>query len=223
MMVTRTMVLIFGASGMVGGGVLAACLAAPAVPAVTALARRPPSVELRREPQKLRVVLHENFLDYSSAADAFAGIDLCLFCLGISASQVKNEAEYRRITLEYPLAAARMLKAQSPNAAFHYVSGAGADLKSRFMWARVKAEAEQQLIAEIGALCLRPGAIGGKPSDRTAPWIRALLPLTALFSPIRSLYVKSEDVGKAMLVAHRESLRSRIIDNRQIRDLADRY
>lgn len=209
-------VLIFGATGMVGSGVLRACLNAATVESVTAILRRAPATTH----PKLRVVASSDFLNLPT--EAFQGIDLCLFCLGISASQVSGEPEYRRITYEYPMEAARLLREQSPAAAFHYISGEGAALDSRYMWARVKAEAERDLIANYGALCLRPAAVGGKPGERTAIWIRAIAPVMRLFRGVRSLYVDSEDIGKAMLTAYREILGGRILRNAEIRDLADR-
>jgi uncharacterized protein YbjT (DUF2867 family) len=211
-------ILIFGATGSAGGSVLRACLASPAVGEVRAVVRRPLSLTH----EKLRELVHEDYLDYTRVEDAFAGVDACLFCLGISATQVPGEAEYRRITRDFALAAARALRARSPGAVFHYLSGQGAGVGSRFMWARVKAEAERDLIAEIDAVCWRPAAIDGQPS-RSEPWLfKALRPLFRLLRPFRGLYVQGEDLGRAMLQATAEGLRGRILENREIRDLADR-
>src|SRR6185436_17796068 len=136
-------ILLFGASGTAGGGVLQACLHAPEVEEVRAVVRR----SLDKIHGKLRGVVHGDYLDYSAVAEAFAGVDAGLFCLGTSATQVSGEAEYRRITYDFAVAAARTLRERSPEAVFHYVSGSGASLDSRMMWARVKAEAERDLIA----------------------------------------------------------------------------
>ncbi|HET7055891.1 MAG TPA: NAD(P)H-binding protein, partial [Thermomicrobiales bacterium] len=95
-------ILIFGATGSAGGSVLRACLASPAVEEVRALARRP----LAMADPKLRAIVHDDYLDYSRVESAFAGVDACLFCLGISITQVSGEAEYRRITHDFALAAA---------------------------------------------------------------------------------------------------------------------
>jgi hypothetical protein len=138
-------------------------------------------------------------------------------------SQVSGEAEYRRITYDFPIAAAQMLKRHSPDAVFHYLSGAGAGLESRMMWARVKAEAELELMTSFGAVCWRPGSIDGATSDN-APWLyQTMRPLTRLFSPFRRFYVHGEDIGRAMVLATKEGMRARIIGNREIRDMADRY
>src|SRR5262245_6592747 len=87
-------VLLFGATGSAGGSVLRACLASPVVAEVRAIVRRP----LPQGDAKLRVHVHRDFLDYAGAEAAFAGVDACLFCLGISVTQVSGEEEYRRIT-----------------------------------------------------------------------------------------------------------------------------
>src|SRR5436190_7045785 len=103
-------ILLFGATGLAGGGVLRACLDAPDVSEVRAVVRRATGV---RDP-KLREIIHDNYLDYSAIADAFAGVDACFFCLGVSVSQVPLEADYRRIHQQFPTAAATLLRAQSP-------------------------------------------------------------------------------------------------------------
>jgi uncharacterized protein YbjT (DUF2867 family) len=209
-------VLLFGATGAAGGSVLNACLAAPAVDDVRAVTRR----ALARSDPKLTVVRHDNFLDCAPIAHAFTGIDACLFCLGISASQVSSEAEYRRITHDFATAAAETMSEESPRAAFHFISGAGTRIDSRFMWARVKAETERELMAEVGAVCWRPGFIDGETSSsgpRIYQWLR---PLGRVLAPFPGLYVKGEDIGRAMLQATHEGLRRRNIENAEIRAIA---
>lgn len=211
-------ILLFGATGTAGSGVLQACLHAPEVDEVRVVARRP----LEKLHGKLKVVVHGDYLDYSAVAESFAGIDACLFCLGKSATQVSGEAEYRRITIDFALAAARTLRERSPGAAFHYLSGSGASLDSRMMWARVKAEAERELIAGFGAVCWRPAAIDGEVSRSAPGAYRYLRPLYILLRPFRGMYVKSEDIGRAMLQAVADRIRGRELENAEIRDLADR-
>lgn len=210
--------LIFGASGSAGGSVLRACLEAPEVEDVCAVVRRP----LDAAHAKLRTVIHHDFADYSTIPDVFVGVDAVLYCLGISVRQVSGEAEYRRITYDYALAAARTLRAQNGNAAFHFISGSGTHLDSRFMWARVKAETERDVMAVARAVCWRPAAIDGVPSRSEPLLYKSLRPLYGLFAPFRGLYVKGEDIGRAMLFATRERWRNRVVENREIRDIADR-
>jgi uncharacterized protein YbjT (DUF2867 family) len=211
-------VLVFGATGAAGGSVLRACLAAPAIDEVRAVVRRPLAIS----DAKLRVSSHEDFLDYTPLADVFAEIDACLFCLGISVTQASGEAQYRTITHDFALAAARITRTQSPQAAFHFISGRSTGLDSRFMWARVKAETERDLMAEVGAVCWRPAFIDGETSSsgpRLYQWIR---PLGRLLAPFSSIYVTGQDIGRAMLQATAEGLRSRIIENAEIRAIAGR-
>lgn len=211
-------VLLFGATGTAGGSVLQICLDSPAVEEVRAVVRRP----LEKTHPKLRVFVHGDYLDYSAVTAAFTGVDACFFCLGISVSQVSGEEEYRKITQAFPLAAARTLQAHSPAAVFHYLSGQGASLTSRMMWARVKAEAERDLQALIDATCWRPGFIDGADS-RNAPRIyQVTRPLFRLLRPFRSLYVSGEDIGRAMIRETIDGVRGRVIENTEIRRLAER-
>lgn len=211
-------ILLFGATGSAGGSVLKVCLTAAGVEEVRAITRRP----LRPSGGRLRVFLHEDFLDYAAVAEAFSGVDACLFCLGISVTQVSGEPEYRRITHGFALAAAESLRARSPGAAFHYLSGQGAGAGSRMMWARVKGEAERDLIEKFAAVCWRPGAIDGEPSDNANRLYRIVRPLFRLLKPFRSLYVSGEDLGYAMLQASADHARGRIIENAEIRAIAER-
>lgn len=210
-------ILLFGATGSVGNSVLDACLAASIVDEVRAITRRP----LMNTSSKLRTYVHKDFLDYSTAQEAFRSIDACLFCLGTSFTQVSKE-DYRKISYSMPLAAAQMLKAQSPAAAFHYISGRGTDAKSRMMWSRVKAQAEQDLIALIDADCWRPAFIDAKPSPSMPKYYAVFFPLGRLAKPFPTLYVHGHDLARAMLQATRENLRRRIFENPEIRQIASR-
>lgn len=203
---------------MAGAAVLKVCLQAPIVDEVRAVTRRP----LTQTHAKLRTVIHNNFLDYSAVQDAFRGLDACLFCLGISVMQVSKE-EYRTLTHGYTLAAAQMFKAQSAGAAFHYISGRGTDAKSRMFWAQVKAQTEAELMELVEACCWRPAFIDAEPSRNTPKLYAVLLPLGALLKPLTSMYVRGDDLGKAMLQATAEQMRRRIIENSQIREIAKQY
>lgn len=209
-------ILLFGATGGAGGAVLRTILASPFISEVRAVVRRP----LQIENQKLRVFVHSDFLDYTSVASAFQDVDSCLYCLGISVTQVSGEKEYRTITHDFALQAARMLKECSPDASFHFISGQGTRLDSRMMWARVKAETERDLVQLCNATCWRPAFIDGATSERVPRIYRVLKPLFRLLSPFRSLYVSGDDLGNAMLKAARSSRKGGMIENREIRELA---
>lgn len=212
-------VLIFGATGAAGGSVLRACLAAAGVDEVRAITRQP----LKIAHPKLHGFIHDNYLRYAGVEAAFTGVEACLFCLGVSSTQVSAEAEYRKITHDFAVAAAQVLKAQSPNAAFHFISGKGTQIDGRFMWARVKGETERDLMALVGATCWRPAFIDGETSD-SWPWLfRVLQPSLRLLKPFSNLYVRGQDLGDAMLQATVEKMRGRVIENAEVRSLASRY
>ena len=210
-------VIILGATGTAGGGILRACLDTPAVRDVRVVARHAPVVSH----EKLTVFLHADYMDYTAVRDAFTGVGVCLYALGISVRQAPAQSEYRRITHDLAIAAARQLRSSSPAAVLHFVSGQGTRLDSRFMWARVKAETERDLAAITGTVCWRPGFIDGG-ADATGPRrYRALRPVFRLFGGVRRLYVTSEDIGHAMIEAASQGLREGVIENAQIRALAE--
>jgi hypothetical protein len=166
------------------------------------------------------VFIHNDYLDYTPVEEAFVDVDACLFCLGISATQVSEE-EYRRITHDFAIAAASTLRIHSPTAAFHFISGKGTSMNSRFMWARVKAKTERDLMTLVNAVCWRPAFIDGELSNSSPRLYRILRPALRLLKPFRSLYVNGQELGLAMLKAILENIRGRVIENPEIRDLAD--
>ena len=210
-------ILLFGATGSAGAAVLDACLAASIVDEVRAITRRP----LMNTSPKLRTYVHKDFLNYATVEEAFRSVDACLFCLGISATQVSQE-EYRTITYSYTLAAANMFKAKSPGAAFHYISGQGTKAGSRMFWARVKAQTEHDLIDLVDADCWRPAFIDAKPSPSIPKLYALIQPVGRLLKPFPNLYIHGQDLGRAMLQATLEKLRRRTIENSEIRQIAAR-
>lgn len=212
-------VLLFGSTGSAGGSVLRTCLASDRVSEVRVISRRP--VEIAHE--KLRVWVHRDFQDFDAIGEAFHGVDACFYCLGVSVTQVPDEATYRTITHDFALAAARALQAKSPDAVFHFISGQGTRADSRFMWARVKAETEAELIDLVDAVCWRPAFIDGENSRNAPRLYQALRPLARLLSPFKSVYVKGDDIGRAMLQATVEQLPGRVVENAEIRAIAGRW
>lgn len=214
-------VAVFGATGAAGDGALRACLAAPEVAEVRAVLRRPTGVT---DP-KLRELVCADFADLGPLHDQLAGLDACFYCLGISVSQVPDEAKYRTITHDYALAAARALLAASPGHGFHFLSGQGTDPQSRMMWARVKGETELAL-GELGLarlVCWRPGYIhpgpGREAKGLAAGFARAIYPLLRPFS---GMSVEALQLGEAMLEAQRID-HAGVVENREIRALAARW
>jgi len=210
-------ILLFGATGSAGGAVLEACLNASIVDEVRAITRRP----LMDTSPKLRTYLHNDFLNFATAEEAFRSVDACLFCLGVSSTQVSRD-EYRTISYSYPLAAANMLKTKSPSAVFHYISGRGTDADSRMSWARVKAQTEHDLMELVNADCWRPALIDAKPSPTLPKLYAVFYPIGRLFKPFPNLYIHGHDLGRAMLQATVENLQRRIIENAEIRRIAAR-
>jgi uncharacterized protein YbjT (DUF2867 family) len=137
-------VVIVGATGMVGGYALHDLLEDPAVEHVTAIGRRKVSISH----PKLSEVLHQDFADCSALAETLSGHDAAVFCLG-TYTGVVPDAELRKITVDYTNEFARALHASSPDVAFSFLSGNGADPtgKSRIPYARYKGEAERALLA----------------------------------------------------------------------------
>lgn len=148
-------IIIFGATGMVGQGVLREALNADDVSQVLAVGRAPLAINH----PKLDALVLSNLLDYTPVQDQLTGYDACFFCLGASAMGL-DEAGYMRINHDIPLAAARTLSSLNPQLTFTYVSGAGTGSQSA-MWARVKRRTEQDLLALPfkAAYMFRPGVI----------------------------------------------------------------
>jgi uncharacterized protein YbjT (DUF2867 family) len=218
-------VLIFGATGMVGQGVLRECLLDPDVRLVETIGRSATGVK----DSKLKEVIHANLFDYSRIEDQLSGFDACFFCLGVSSSGMA-EAEYERLTYQLTLAAARKLAELNPGMTFIYVSGVGTDSseKGRNMWARVKGKTENALLRLPfkAAYMFRPGFIQpvhGEQSKTTLYRIlyqlsSPLLPLLRRLFPNQIL--TTEDIGRAMLQAAKHGAPKKILEPPDIRDLS---
>lgn len=212
-----SVVAIFGSTGTAGAGAVQACLRAPRVLEVRAITRR----TLPKADPKLRQIMCSDFRDLTAIEAALRGVDTCLFCLGTSVRNVKGEAKYREIHVHYALVAAHALLAQSPQASFVYLSGAGASNASRMMWARVKAEAEETL-AQVGLarlISVRPGAIVPLEPAGANRWLLALL-----VRLLPSLGIGAEELGRAMLRAGLDSNTARsgaVLANRALKDLGE--
>lgn len=214
-------IVLFGGTGLAGSGVLHASIAAPEVASIVAVTRRPLGVAH----PKLREIIHTDFTDLSPIRSSLEGVDACFYCLGISVSKTTEE-EYRTITNTYAIEAARRLKEASPGHTFHFLSGAGTRLDSGMMWARVKAETEEELkgMGLVGILCWRPGMILGDRVPGGLSWrYHLLLPLLRLARFIPSLSVSAEMIGQAMIEATLEGRREGTVPNREIREIAERY
>ncbi len=217
-------VVIFGASGMVGAGVLLECLDDPRVASVLVVGR----TSCGRTHPKLTEVLHADFYDYTAVQSRFAGLDACFFTLGTSAAG-KDEATYRRQTFDLTLAAARAMV--SPRLTFCYVSGAGTDSteRGRMMWARVKGATENALLRMPfkAAFMLRPGFIqplkGVQSKTPAYRWAYVvfgpILPLLRRLAP--GQITTTVAVGRAMIALALHGHAKHILDPDDINEAAD--
>lgn len=197
-------VIVFGATGMVGQGVLRECLRDPDVTQVLTVGR---SATGQQHP-KLREIAHKDFLDFSAVENDITGYDACFFCLGVSSIGMDAE-RYRHLTYDITLAAARPLARLNPGMTFVYVTGASTDStgQGRVMWARVKGKTENDLLKLPfkAAFMFRPGAIQPLHGVRSkTPWVQALYvatgPLLSFLHRVAPNYVTTtEEVGRAML------------------------
>lgn len=158
-------VIITGATGMVGEGVLLECLANEAVESVLIVNRK--HYELSHP--KLKELLVADFMQLGQHNSEIKGFDACFFCAGVSSVGMKEE-KYTRITYDTTLAFAKAFLANNPNSVFTYVSGASTDSteKGRVMWARVKGRTENDLIKLPfkGVYNFRPGAMTPYPGQK---------------------------------------------------------
>lgn len=151
-------VIITGATGMVGKGILLECLDHNEISEVLVIGRS--SVKMNHP--KLKELIHADFTDFSKVKDQLKSYDGCFYGLGISADGL-SEAQYRKISYDFTMSLAKTLLELNPGSTFNYVSGQGTDAteKGRMMWARVKGKTENDLL-NMGfkqAFMFRPGII----------------------------------------------------------------
>jgi uncharacterized protein YbjT (DUF2867 family) len=217
--------VIVGASGMVGGYALRHALDHAAVGAVTAIGRR----ELGISHAKLEEVLHQDFADCSALAEVLSGQDAAIFCLGAYTGAV-TDAELRRVTVDYTVEFARVLRGNSPGAAFSFLSGSGADPtgRSRMAFARYKGEAEKALLAAgfPRLYIFRPVYI--YPVEARREPTLSYRVLRAIYPVFRRLFpnqvIRADDLARAMVdvvLDKAEAGRGLVLENRDIRALVD--
>jgi len=215
--------IVFGATGMVGEGVLHECLNHPDVEKVLTINRRPCGVAH----EKLKEIIHEDFTDFSSLEHELSGNDACYFCLGVS-SIGKKEAEYTTVTYDLTMHVANTLLKLNPKMTFCYVSGAGTDSteKGRSMWARVKGKTENNLLKLPfrASYMFRPGYIQPtKGLKNTQTMYKLFAPFYPIWKTLFPKYVCTlEEVGKAMIHVTINSAEKRVLENKDIRMLAEK-
>jgi uncharacterized protein YbjT (DUF2867 family) len=214
-------IILFGATGMVGQGVLRECLLDPDVETVLAVGRSPTG----QQHAKLREIVHDNFLDYSAIESQLAGYDACFFCLGVS-SVGMGEERYRNLTYDITLAAATTLAKLNPGMVFIYVTGAGSDSteQGRVMWARVKGKTENDLLKLPfkAAYMFRPAGIQPLHGVRSkTAWVQAIYvaaaPLLSYLARVAPKYMTTtERVGRAMIKVARDGYPKPVLESADI-------
>ena len=214
-------VLILGASGMVGQGVLRECLLNDGVKRVVTLGRS----EVAQRHPRLRQIVHADLLNLAPIEDQLTDLDACFYCLGVSAAGM-SEQDYTRVNHDFTLSVAQTLVRLDPDMTFIYVSGAGTDSSEhgRVMWARVKGRTENDLLKLpfVSAYMLRPAMIipmhGIKSKTPLYRVLYSLLtpayPLLAKLSP--KYVTTTERVGRAMLRLARTGYTSRVLEAAEI-------
>jgi uncharacterized protein YbjT (DUF2867 family) len=218
-------VLIFGATGMVGQGVLRECLRAPDVDVVQTVGRTRTG---QLDPRLVEVILPD-LTDYRAVQASLDGFDACFFCLGVSSARMQ-EAEYARLTYDITLAAAQTLASLNPQMTFVYVSGAGTDSteQGRSMWARVKGRTENALrrLPFKAVYLFRPGVIqplhGAQSKTRSYRLFYALTRpfLSTLRAWLPNQILSTEDMGRAMLTVARHGAGKAVLETADIRALS---
>ena len=217
-------VILFGASGMVGQGVLRECLLDSEVTTVLSIVRSPTG----QQHAKLREIVHKDFFDFTSLESELAGFDACFFCLGVSSAGMSEES-YRRVTFNITLAAAKTLAKLNPTMTFVFVSGAGTDSseRGRVMWARVKGQTENALLGLPfkAAYMFRPGVIVPLHGIKSRTMIyrvpyAVLGPILPLLKRLFPKYVTTtEKLGRAMLSAAKSGATKAILESADINQL----
>jgi uncharacterized protein YbjT (DUF2867 family) len=219
-------VVIVGATGMVGGYALRCALDHPSVGGVTSIGRR----KLGISHPKLAEVLHPDFADCSTLAEALSRQDAAIFCLGTYTGSV-SDAELRKITVDYTIEFARVLHGGSPGAAFSFLSGNGADQtgRSRIPFARYKGEAENALLAAgfPRLYIFRPAYIypvePRKEPNFSYRLLRAIYPVFRVLFP--NQVIPADHLARAMVDVVLQETGKRasvVLENRDIRAMAER-
>jgi len=213
-------VIVFGATGMLGQGVLRECLLAPDVERVLTIGRNRTGVQH----PKLHEIAHADLWHYEAIETELRGYDACFFCLGVTSAGMK-EADYERVTSRIATAAADILCRHNPGMTFVFVSGAGADSSEhgRIMWARVKGKTENAILRmPCKSYVFRPGVVLPMHGERsrTAAY-RVLYSLTKPLLPIlRRMWpgyiLTTEQFGRAMLAVARHGAPNRVLESSDI-------
>jgi uncharacterized protein YbjT (DUF2867 family) len=222
----QTLVIV-GATGMVGGYALRYALDNLEVKSVTSIGRK----KLGISHPKLKEVLHQNFADCSPLADALSNQDAVVYCLGTYTGSVSDD-QLRVITADYAIEFARVFRANSPDAAFSFLSGSGADPtgRSRLAFARYKGEAENAVLAAgfPHIYLFRPAYIY-PVEPRNEPnfsyrLLRTVYPVFRMLFP--NQVIRADDLARAMVdlvLRQTHERQGLILENRDIRAMVESH
>jgi uncharacterized protein YbjT (DUF2867 family) len=215
-------VLLYGATGMVGQGVLRECLLDADVVLVQTVGRTATGVQN----PKLREVVHPDLMQHRSIEAQLSGFDACFYCLGVSVSGMA-EADYERVTYGITLAAAESLSRLNPQMTFIYVSGAGTDSseRGRMMWARVKGRTENALLQLPfrAAYMFRPGLIEPRYGVKSKTgWYRVFYAVAKPMLPVLrwmfpAFVLTTDEIGRAMLTVAKSGWAKWVLETKDIR------
>jgi hypothetical protein len=211
-------VIITGATGMVGEGVLHECLQHNDVEDVLVVGRR----SCGYTHLKLREIVHSNLYDLSPIEDQLKGYDACFFCLGMSSIGVK-EPEFAKVTYDLTMHFATTLSKLNPNMTFCYISGKGTNADGKQMWQKVKGKTENDLVKlPLKVYNFRPGVIkptkGLKNTLSLYKWMGWMLPIINTISP--KSVVSLKQIGDAMINVTEKGYNKNIIEVKDILLLA---
>ena len=216
-------VIITGATGMVGKGVLFECLDDARVDRVLCINRQP----LGMQHPKLKEIIQSDFFHGEKVHMSLQGYDTCFFCLGVT-SVGMNESEYSRITFELTLGFAKELLVLNPGMTFCYISGAGTDSteKGKQMWARVKGRTENALLG-LGfknAYMFRPGFIQPRKGIRSKTKLYSLVydligPFYFIWKKFPRYVTNTETLGRAMIHVALQGYNKSILESEDINKL----
>ena len=217
-------VILLGATGMVGQGVLRECLLDPEVERVLVIGRNATG----QKHEKLHEIVLSDLVDLSAIEGRLSGYDACFFCLGVSAVGMKEES-YRRVTYDLTISVARIMSRLNPGMTFIYVSGANTDSteRGRMMWARVKGQTENSLLQMPfkAAYMFRPGYIQPLHGIRTKTrWYGVIYAMMGPLYPVWKLlfpkYVTTtECLGRAMLNVAKRGAPKSVLENQDINNI----
>lgn len=220
-------IVLFGATGMLGQGVLRECLRDPDVRQVIVIGRS--ATDAHHE--KLRETVQPDVTDLARLEPELRDAEACFFCLGVSSAGMTEE-RYTRLTYDLTMSVARQLADINPAMTFVYVTGMGTDSteQGRSMWARVKGRTENALLALPfrSAYMFRPGLVqpGTGIRSKTKLYHVAYVVLAPVLGLLRRLFpnqvTTTEEIGRAMIAVARAGYERPILESRDIRAAADR-